>query len=271
MKTRLKRYTGSLIDFLLFILFFYLFTLFFSNVIVPNNPTYQANSEKMNEIMLSSGLFEENSKGDIVDIDDNYDEVLTKFYKTYPYVDANKDHFSSYEDAKRKSGLFHEVSDGVFVVNEDASELDLGIFYTSQLYNAKVSLFNYSDYKNYYDYNNNLIYWGSIGCIVLSSAIFYLILPLFLFLWHKYREFEIEFETCKLPVIDDFYINGGFLFKETVCCDSHQRFECKVSEWMMSGVLCLCNIFSSSCPFQSRLFFWTKARRETLMKAIFCL
>lgn len=178
MKTRLKRYTGSLIDFLLFILFFYLFTLFFSNVIVPNNPTYQANSEKMNEIMLSSGLFEENSKGDIVDIDDNYDEVLTKFYKTYPYVDANKDHFSSYEDAKRKSGLFHEVSDGVFVVNEDASELDLGIFYTSQLYNAKVSLFNYSDYKNYYDYNNNLIYWGSIGCIVLSSAIFYLILPL---------------------------------------------------------------------------------------------
>ena len=178
MKTRLKRYTGSLIDFLLFILFFYLFTLFFSNVIVPNNPTYQANSEKMNEIMLSSGLFEENSKGDIVDIDDNYDEVLTEFYKTYPYVDANKDHFSSYEDAKRKSGLFHEVSDGVFVVNEDASELDLGIFYTSQLYNAKVSLFNYSDYKNYYDYNNNLIYWGSIGCIVLSSAIFYLILPL---------------------------------------------------------------------------------------------
>lgn len=178
MKTRLKRYTGSLIDFLLFILFFYLFTLFFSNVIVPNNPTYQANSEKMNEIMLSSGLFEENSKGDIVDIDDNYDEVLTEFYKTYPYVDANKDHFSSYEDAKRKSGLFHEVSDGVFVVNEDVSELDLGIFYTSQLYNAKVSLFNYSDYKNYYDYNNNLIYWGSIGCIVLSSAIFYLILPL---------------------------------------------------------------------------------------------
>lgn len=178
MKTRLKRYTGSLIDFLLFILFFYLFTLFFSNVIVPNNPTYQANSEKMNEIMLSSGLFEENSKGDIVDIDDNYDEVLTEFYKTYPYVDASKDHFSSYEDAKRKSGLFHEVSDGVFVVNEDASELDLGIFYTSQLYNAKVSLFNYSDYKNYYDYNNNLIYWGSIGCIVLSSAIFYLILPL---------------------------------------------------------------------------------------------
>ena len=178
MKTRLKRYTGSLIDFLLFILFFYLFTLFFSNVIVPNNPTYQANSEKMNEIMLSSGLFEENSKGDIVDIDDNYDEVLTKFYKTYPYVDANKDHFSSYTDAKRKSGLFHEVSDGVFVVSEDASELDLGIFYTSQLYNAKVSLFNYSDYKNYYDYNNNLIYWGSIGCIVLSSAIFYLILPL---------------------------------------------------------------------------------------------
>ena len=178
MKTRLKRYTGSLIDFLLFILFFYLFTLFFSNVIVPNNPTYQANSEKMNEIMLSSGLFEENSKGDIVDVDDNYDEVLTEFYKTYPYVDANKDHFSSYEDAKRKSGLFHEVSDGVFVVNEDASELDLGIFYTSQLYNAKVSLFNYSDYKNYYDYNNNLIYWGSIGCIVLSSAIFYLILPL---------------------------------------------------------------------------------------------
>lgn len=178
MKTRLKRYTGSLIDFLLFILFFYLFTLFFSNVIVPNNPTYQANSDKMNEIMLSSGLFEENSKGDIVDIDDNYDEVLTEFYKTYPYVDANKDHFSSYEDAKRKSGLFHEVSDGVFVVNEDASELDLGIFYTSQLYNAKVSLFNYSDYKNYYDYNNNLIYWGSIGCIVLSSAIFYLILPL---------------------------------------------------------------------------------------------
>lgn len=178
MKTRLKRYTGSLIDFLLFILFFYLFTLFFSNVIVPNNPTYQANSEKMNEIMLSSGLFEENSKGDIVDIDDNYDEVLTEFYKTYPYVDANKDHFSSYADAKRKSGLFHEVSDGVFVVNEDASELDLGIFYTSQLYNAKVSLFNYSDYKNYYDYNNNLIYWGSIGCIVLSSAIFYLILPL---------------------------------------------------------------------------------------------
>lgn len=178
MKTRLKRYAGSLIDFLLFILFFYLFTLFFSNVIVPNNPTYQANSEKMNEIMLSSGLFEENSKGDIVDIDDNYDEVLTEFYKTYPYVDANKDHFLSYEDAKRKSGLFHEVSDGVFVVNEDASELDLGIFYTSQLYNAKVSLFNYSDYKNYYDYNDNLIYWGSIGCIVLSSAIFYLILPL---------------------------------------------------------------------------------------------
>ena len=132
----------------------------------------------MNEIMLSSGLFEENSKGDIVDIDDNYDEVLTEFYKTYPYVDANKDHFSSYEDAKRKSGLFHEVSDGVFVVNEDVSELDLGIFYSSQLYNAKVSLFNYSDYKNYYDYNNNLIYWGSIGCIVLSSAIFYLILPL---------------------------------------------------------------------------------------------
>ena len=34
------------------------------------------------------------------------------------------------------------------------------------------------------------------------------------------REFDIKSKDSKLPVIDKVHFNGGFLFKETIGCDS---------------------------------------------------
>ncbi len=34
------------------------------------------------------------------------------------------------------------------------------------------------------------------------------------------REFDIKSKDSKLPVIDKVYINGGFLLKKAVCCNS---------------------------------------------------
>ena len=36
----------------------------------------------------------------------------------------------------------------------------------------------------------------------------------------KEREFDIKSKDSKLPVIDKVHFNGGFLFKETIGCDS---------------------------------------------------
>ena len=36
----------------------------------------------------------------------------------------------------------------------------------------------------------------------------------------KEREFDIKSKDSKLPVIDKVYINGGFLLKKAVCCNS---------------------------------------------------
>ena len=44
------------------------------------------------------------------------------------------------------------------------------------------------------------------------------------------REFDIKSKDSKLPVIDKVYINGGFLLKKAVCCNSRQRVGYKVIE-----------------------------------------
>ena len=36
------------------------------------------------------------------------------------------------------------------------------------------------------------------------------------------KEFDIQLENAKLPVIDKICINDGFLFKKAVCCNSRQ-------------------------------------------------
>ena len=44
------------------------------------------------------------------------------------------------------------------------------------------------------------------------------------------REFEIKLENSQLSVIDKVNVNGGLLFKKTVCCYSRQRIGYKVIE-----------------------------------------
>lgn len=47
----------------------------------------------------------------------------------------------------------------------------------------------------------------------------------------------------QLPVIDKIYINGGFLFKETICCGNSQRLGNEIAE--VTGVaLWPFNLFS---------------------------
>ena len=56
------------------------------------------------------------------------------------------------------------------------------------------------------------------------------------------REFDIKSKDSKLPVIDKININGGFLFKETVCCNSRQRVSNEIVERTVSGVFYLCYV-----------------------------
>ena len=56
------------------------------------------------------------------------------------------------------------------------------------------------------------------------------------------REFDIKSKDSKLPVIDKININGGFLFKETVCCNSGQRVSNEIVEGTVSGVFYLCYV-----------------------------
>ena len=44
------------------------------------------------------------------------------------------------------------------------------------------------------------------------------------------REFEIKSKNSKLSVIDKIHVNGGLLFKKTVCRDSRQGVGYKVIE-----------------------------------------
>ena len=48
----------------------------------------------------------------------------------------------------------------------------------SEVDKALVILFNETNYQELYQYNRNFLRWSSIICLVVSSSIFYLILPL---------------------------------------------------------------------------------------------
>lgn len=176
MSRNIRRYIGSFIDAGCFLLLFYLFTLVVSYLIVPNNSTYQNNALEMNQILEESGLYEWDD-GELVEITTGYDARLEKFYEIYDYNDSSSDHYTSYDDARDKSGYFNKIGDD-YVVKDDVSETDINVFYRSEVDKALVILFNETNYQELYQYNRNFLRWSSIICLVVSSSIFYLILPL---------------------------------------------------------------------------------------------
>ena len=185
MNLRIKRILSSLIDFCIMLGLFFFLSYIYSLIFVQNNEKYQNYASEANQILLDSGLFKE-EKGELVEIDTLIDDKLNSFYKmtynekdTYPYID-NTDKYVSYNDAKEKSGLFHQISNGSYVPNEGKTDEEFASFYKKELYKAEISLYNYSNYKNLKQYIDHINKIGGYTNIVVSNVLVYLIMPFIL-------------------------------------------------------------------------------------------
>ena len=141
---KLKRILSSLIDFVIMLLLFLFVGFIYSCIFIENNQDYQNNVVEMNNILSSSGLYKQ-EKDQLVDIDSNYDQHISEFYQmkydgehTFPYVDK-LDYYTSYDDAKDKSGLFNKVND-VYYPLIDKEDSEFINFYKRELYKAQISL-----------------------------------------------------------------------------------------------------------------------------------
>lgn len=182
MNLRIKRILSSLIDFCIMLGLFFFLSYIYSLIFIQNNEKYQNYASEANQILLSSGLFKE-EKGELIEIDTLIDDKLDSFYNmtyngkdTYPYVD-NIDKYVSYNDAKEKSGLFHQTSSGNYVPNQDKTDEEFASFYKKELNKAEISLYNYSNYKNLKKYIDKINKIGGYTNIVISNVLIYLIMP----------------------------------------------------------------------------------------------
>lgn len=181
---KLKRILSSLIDFVIMLLLFLFVGFIYSCIFIENNQDYQNNVVEMNSILSSSGLYKQ-EKDQLVDIDSNYDQHISEFYQmkydgehTFPYVDK-LDYYTSYEDAKDKSGLFNKVND-VYYPLIDKEDSEFINFYKRELYKAQISLYNYTNYKNLDKEVNRVLKIGGYVSIVSSNLIVYFIMPFIL-------------------------------------------------------------------------------------------
>ena len=51
---------------------------------------------------------------------------------------------------------------------------------------------------------------------------------------HKLTSVRYNLKQCKLPVFDEFYINGGLLFKKAICCNCRESVRNEVVERAVS-------------------------------------
>lgn len=173
MKISLRRIAAAIVDALLLYAMFFLCSVLYSELYVKNDAVYQKNADRITEILLESHLYEKRD-GSIKEIDDGFDESLTYFYQTYPYVDGP----DSYEDVKKRSGLFIVSADGNYIEREDIEEERFRNFYAKEMEKAVTSLYNFSEYRTLEQYNRKVIDVGAYLSLTVASLIVYLVLPL---------------------------------------------------------------------------------------------
>lgn len=176
MKNSFKRFLSIIIDTLSFVLLFSTLVFVSQNLIVNNVTNYKDLVVENNQILLDSGLFEQDGNN-IVLISDNYDNKITAFYQDNTYYDLDKK-TTSYNDAKEKSGLFIKISEGVYIPKNDVDDEQLEAFYKTELEKAKVSIANREDYKLINKKINQIMSINTFCVLFLTSFIVLFIVPI---------------------------------------------------------------------------------------------
>lgn len=175
MNNKVKRFLSLFIDAVLFIFIAYLVNLLSTNLIVNNVSNYLDLITINNQILLDSGLYEQDGD-EIVLISSEYDVKLTAYYEDETHIYYDKDNkATSYEDAKIQSGLFDETT---LKVKSNVSDDDLESFYKDELENARVSIANITEYATNYKKISKIETINAYSCIIFTSFMYVFIIPL---------------------------------------------------------------------------------------------
>lgn len=160
-----KRILSAITDVVLLFLCFFLLSWASISWIVQPNPTYQSHQEGYTQILLSSGIYEERN-GDVLFIQDHFEEGLAICYQTY----EGKEEF---EERKKESSLFDETGK----VKEDADEKKVQEFYLLECQYAASKIQKSEDFARHYSYVFRFQMITYIICLLLSSFLLECVIP----------------------------------------------------------------------------------------------
>lgn len=183
-----KRLISAFLDFVLFIIVFFVLQNFVGTAILNNATKYPESYQQFVDFQIDTRLYvkEENvikiiynktfSEGE--DKYSYYDDNLTYFYKNY--VEATDEYPNPVDrltDAKENSDYFVE-QDGTFVFASETTEEQKNSFYKLQIDSANNLLYNNKDFVKIANKVSSYVLGNLFICLFVSALLFYLILPL---------------------------------------------------------------------------------------------
>ncbi len=172
---RILRILSGFLDMLFIFIVLFIMTFLYTEVFLKNDQEYQNAYNTQLNILKNSSLYEEKN-GVLITIESDFDKHLQEFYQIYNYDTTSG--FSSYEDAKEKSGYF--TLDGK--LKGDLNENDEGVrsFFSEQLVLATNILGKDPSYMASAAITSKKSALGGDISLFLSCTIVLLIIPLFL-------------------------------------------------------------------------------------------
>ena len=212
MKTNIKRFFSIILDFLSFILVWFLLSSLYSVIFITNNSVYQNNTDTISSCLVQTNLYEIKD-GNTVQVDDDLNRRFVIFYTDNKYLDTY-DKYSSFDESKKNSGLFeYSTSELYYVEKEGIEKEELTYFYSKEFKKLEVCLYNTNqEFKVALDYNQNVTTVGSFVTIIISSLLIYFVMPLILkkgqSLFYKIFKLVIISEDDKDPSFGQLFIHA---------------------------------------------------------------
>lgn len=181
-----KRLFSGLIDLALFLVLFIGIELG-SFYTIFRAMGYESSINEAQTMLKESNLFVYSEENGYVSKLDEYsekkiplldlDEAITSYYTTSYPSSLNK--LNQYNEDKVETNLFTLNNDGTFTLNVEITDEKLVTFLTEQFNEAMDIFYSNPQYVNASNKSKNIITFGSLIILVISSGVVYLIIPLF--------------------------------------------------------------------------------------------